>query len=310
MKARAQRIAPGRDDKLLVSWNGLMIDAMARGFQVLEDERYLGAAQQAAQFILDHMWLAPGTADAESGDPHHPQFTAKRLLHSYKDGRARFNAYLDDYAALIDALVSLYESTFEIRWLVAALELADTMVSQYWDESGGSFFFTPQDHEALITRVRDLHDSATPSGNSLAVHALLRLGSLTGRTDLMSKAERTVQSFSGVMGQSPRAAGQMLIAVDFMRNRPVQVVISPASADSETCEMLRAIRRSFMPSKVVARGAAEAEVTRVLPLAVDKPSLEGRTTVYICENYACQAPVTGVNALQGALQSLVRSGLN
>jgi uncharacterized protein YyaL (SSP411 family) len=283
------------------------------------------------------MWSVSGsegvvgtTASSQSGSSGALQQRppAKRLLHSYKDGRARFNAYLDDYAAFIDGLVSIYESSFDPNWLNSAVELGDAMVSQYWDEEGGSFFYTPQEHEPLITRVRDLHDSATPSGNSLAVTALLRIGRLTGRTDLIEKAERTLRSFAGVMAQAPRAVGQMLIALDFTQQHPIEIVIAPATNDSateETAQALRTIREVFLPSKVVAMamnsGAAfvgkglsdqvirtsEAELGRLVPLVNDKIAVGGRVTVYVCENYACQSPIIGVDAIQKAMKKLARS---
>jgi hypothetical protein len=340
---RARRTPPGRDDKILVAWNGLMIDAMARAYQILGAETYLQASCRAADFILDSLWTpidpaatvrqaAASSTDAtgESGKNRESRIE-NRLRHSYKDGRARFNAYLDDYAAFIDSLVTLYESTFEPRWLVAAVELAEVMVEQFWDEAGSSFFFTPREHEPLITRVRDLHDSATPSGNSLAVMALLRLGRLTARNDFVEKAERTLQSFAGVMSQSPRAAGQMLIAVDFLLRQPMEIVIAPPAGDiatDETASVLRVIREAFLPNKVVTatpamtsrragrtprdadRHAATGDLERLIPLVREKTAVGSRVAVYICQNYACQAPVSGVEALREELSRYSASGAN
>jgi uncharacterized protein YyaL (SSP411 family) len=302
--ARSRRVSPGRDDKILVSWNALMIDAMARGYQVLGDERYLVAARSAAEFILSKM------RPASAPQPLNPS----TLLHSYKDGRARFNAYLDDYASLINGLVTLYESDFQPRWLAAALELADVMIEQFWDEPGGSFYFTGRDHEQLVARVRDAHDSATPSGNSLAVTSLLRLGKLTGRNDLLDKAERTLGSFATLMDQHSRATGQMLVALDFMLNRPCEIVVIPgdSTADLQDADAaIRSIRTCFLPNKVVAAppfdrkdlpAATQTPLHQLVPLLADKKSIDGKLTVYFCENFSCQAPAVGREAVIESLR--------
>jgi uncharacterized protein YyaL (SSP411 family) len=312
---RAARIAPGRDDKILVAWNGLMIDAMARGFQVLGDRKYLEAAQRAASFILNHMCAPADSAQSST-----------RLRHSYKDGQARFNAYLDDVAALIDGLVSLFESDFDARWLASALDLAAFMLDQYWDDTGGSFFYTPRQHETLITRVRDAHDGATPSGNSLAVTALARLGRLSGRGDLAEKAERALQSFAGVMGQAPRASGQMLVAVDFIQRRPIEIVVAAPPGESgarDAAAALEAIRQEFLPSKVLVMTPANGPdaaaaggmgrggtIESLIPLVKDKPAVGGRVTAYICENYACRAPVVGIDEIRKAIHGYATAGAN
>jgi hypothetical protein len=239
------------------------------------------------------------------------------LLHSYKDGRARFNAYLDDYANLIDALVTLYEADFDVPWLAEALQLADVLVDQFWDEAGGSFLFTGRDHERLVTRTRDAHDNATPSGNSMAATGLLRLGRLTGRTDLMAKAERTLESFAGLMSEQPMAVGQMLIAMELLLNDPVEVVFVPGKSADEAAAVLRLVRDRFWPNKVVAsslpvtthyslpaRGDSDPLTTSpdaVVPLLTGKTAADGRATLYICKNYTCQAPLVGLEAVQQAL---------
>ena len=167
LAVRERRVPPAKDTKVLVSWNGLMIAALAEGGRILKDERYLDAARRAAGFILDRMRRADG-----------------RLLHTYKDGQAKLDAYLDDYADLIDGLTRLYEATGEPRWIESALELAQIMIDEFADAEHGGFFFTGNRHEALIARQKDVHDNATPSGNGMAATALIRLGALTGRDDL------------------------------------------------------------------------------------------------------------------------------
>jgi hypothetical protein len=292
---RSRRVPPGRDDKVLVAWNGLMIDAMARAYQVLGDDRYLAAARRAAEFVLSRM------SSTETGRATH-------LLHCYKDGQARLNAYLDDYACLVDSLVSLYESDFDDCWLRRALELAAVMIDQFWDESAGSFYYTPRDHEPLITRVRDTHDGATPSGNSMAVTAIARLGRLTGRRDLVDKAERTLRSFASLMAETPMAAGQMLTALDFLMSRAVDIVIVVADSESaaETARSaLRVVRRRFLPNKVVAfAGPAIADDSPVASLVAGKQTSGGAMSVYVCENSTCGPPVVDVAALERTIGNL------
>ena len=199
LAAREKRVPPAMDTKVLVSWNGLMIAALALGGRVLGDDRYLEAAGRAAGFILDQMRRRDG-----------------RLLHTYKDGQAKLDAYLDDYAGLIDGLTRLYESTGEPRWVESALELAAIMIDEFADAEQGGFYFTGRRHEALIARQKDIHDNATPSGNGLAATALLRLGALTGRGDLTASGKQALEAIQTVLEREPAACGQSLIALDFL----------------------------------------------------------------------------------------------
>src|SRR5262245_13320941 len=176
-EVRSRRVWPGRDDKMLTAWNGLMIDAFAQAAQVLDQPSYAETAARAADCILTKMRGADG-----------------RLFRTYSSGsQPKLNAYLDDYAYFLNGLVSLYEATFTPRWLESALDLAEMMVEQFWDPEQGGFFFTGKDHESLIARTKDPHDSSVPSGNSMAVTALLRLARMTGRIDLQEKAEATLK---------------------------------------------------------------------------------------------------------------------
>jgi uncharacterized protein YyaL (SSP411 family) len=268
---------------VLTAWNGLMIAAFAQAGQVLETPAYTEAAVRAADFLLTGMRAPDG-----------------RLLRTWSAGStAKLNAYLEDYAFLIDALVSLYEATFDPRWLSAARELTEVMLDQFWDTGEAGFFYTGRDHEALIARLKDPHDSSIPSGNSMAVTALLRLAKLTGRGDLMEKAEATLRASRGLMDASPTAAGQMLIALDFYLG-PVQefaVVGDPAAAD--TGRVLRAIRSGFRPNKVVALKSPKEEGE--VPLLEGKVG-DGVVATYICQDFACQAPLVGAEALEAALE--------
>jgi uncharacterized protein YyaL (SSP411 family) len=283
LEVRGWRVPPGKDDKVLTSWNGLMIAAFALAAQVLDRPAYAAAAARAADFLLTRLRGPDG-----------------RLLRTWSAGsQPKLNGYLEDYAYLIDALVTLYEATFDARWIREALALADVMVEQFWDPAEGGFFYTGRDHEALIARGKDPHDNATPSGNAMAVTGLLRLVKLTGRADLGDKAEATLRLYRGLLSSQPAAAGQMLIALDF-RLGPVQefAVVGDPAAD-ETRRVLRAIHGGFRPNKVVALlapGAAPPE----LPLLAGKPAGAAVTT-YVCENFVCQAPLVGPDAVEHAL---------
>jgi uncharacterized protein YyaL (SSP411 family) len=206
----------------------------------------------------------------------------------------KLNAYLEDYAYLIDALVTLYETTFEPRWIASANSLAEVMIEQFWDAEEGGFFYTGKDHEALIARNKDPHDNATPSGNSMAVTGLLRLAKLTGNADLLDKAERTLKLFRGLMARSPTAAGQMLNALDFYLGPVKEIAVIGEPAHPEVIEVLRHLRRPFRPCQVVAWKAKDAEES--LPLLKDRKAL-GDVTTYVCENFMCGTPIVGAKGI-------------
>jgi uncharacterized protein YyaL (SSP411 family) len=284
---RETRVPPGKDTKVLASWNGLMIAALAEASRVLKEERYLDAAARAAEFILSKM-------RGEDG----------RLLHTYKDGRARLNAYLDDYANLIDGLTRLFEVSGEVRWLDAALSLCRVMIDEFADPKDGGFFYTGATHEALIARQKDAYDNATPSGNAMAATALLRLGALTGRDDLSEAGRATLRAVQLIMEKAPAAAGQSLIALDFEAGPRREFAVIGGDDPSEFRAAIEAIYARFLPHKVVAPRPSGQEPTGVvagLPLLSDRAAVGGRTTTYICESYACQAPVVGTPELEAAL---------
>jgi hypothetical protein len=290
LEVRSRRVRPGLDDKILTAWNGLMIAAFAQAAQVLDDQ-YLAPATKAAEFLAQKMRGSDG-----------------RLLRTYRTGSpAKLNAYLEDYAFAIDALVSLYEASFEVRWIQLALDLADVMVQQFWDDAQGGFFYVGRDHETLIVRNKDLHDGSTPSGNSMAVMALLRLAKLTGRQDLEVKAVQTLQLFGDVMARAPTAAAQMLVALDFYLGPVKEFAVVGARSDPQTQEVLQLIQGSFRPNKVVAwrEGNAGGDEVRQwdqwLPLLANKPAQGGKVTTYVCENFTCQAPLVGATALKEKL---------
>ncbi|HMC65891.1 MAG TPA: thioredoxin domain-containing protein [Gemmataceae bacterium] len=282
-EVRSRRVWPGRDEKTLTAWNALMIAAFAQAGAVLEKPEYVNAAVRAAEFLLDRMRTRDG-----------------RLLRTYSAGaEPKLNGYLEDYAFLIDALISLYEATFVPRWLDAALQLTDVMIDQFWDATEGGFFFTGKDHEQLIARLKETHDSSTPSGNSMAVTALLRLAKLTGRRDLQEKAEATLQVYRGLLEASPIAMGQMLLALDFYFGPVQEFAVVGNQAETDTQRVLRALRREFRPNKVIALKNGN-EPDGLVPLLKGKMQ-KGPVTTYCCENFTCQAPLIGAEAVEAAL---------
>jgi uncharacterized protein YyaL (SSP411 family) len=285
-EVRGRRVWPARDEKVLTSWNGLMIAALAQAAAVLERPDYAEAAGRAADFLLLHLRGPDG-----------------RLLRTWSAGSAaKLNGYLEDYAFLMDALVTLYEATYAPRWIAAAVELAGVLLDQFWDEADGGFFYTGRDHEPLIARTKDPHDSSIPSGNGLAATALLRLAHLTGRADFRDRALGALRLFSELLASAPQAAGQMLLALDFHLGPVKEFAVVGDPAAAETWKALALIHQGFQPARVIAlKGPATApDVEGLIPLLAGKPAGAGVTT-YICEDFACQAPVVGTEALRQAL---------
>ena len=281
-EARKGRIAPFRDEKIQTNWNGLMISGFALAYQVLGDPRYLDAAQKGANFILGKMRTDEG-----------------ELLHVFKDGQARFSAYQDDYASLVCALIDLYETTFEGRWLEVAIELTEAMLASFWDDAEGGFFFVGADHETLIVRSKNPHDNALPSGNALGVIALLRLGSLLAREDFREKAERTLVLFKRYLQEAPSGFGQMLCALYFFMEHPVEIAVIGSPGLKETKALLNVVSRSWVPSRVIAVLDPEGppEPKHLIPFLLDKAQVDGRPTAYVCRNFTCSAPVTAPDDL-------------
>jgi uncharacterized protein YyaL (SSP411 family) len=281
---REQRIRPGRDDKVLAAWNGLMLRAFAFAARVLDREYYREVARKNADFLLEKL-----KSDG-------------RLRRSYKDGRARFNGYLEDYAMVADGLVALYEATFEPRWLSEADSLCDAMFELFWDAESGTFYDTPADHEKLVTRPRDIYDNATPSGTSVAVDVLLKLALLLDRNDYRQRSEAVLENLSGGMEKLPGAFGRLLSALDFHLSRPREVAIIGEPESSDTKALVDTVYSRYLPNKVVAgRAEEDDESAGLVPLLADRPTRGGDATVYVCEGYACQSPTTKPEELETQL---------
>ncbi|HAA05355.1 MAG TPA: thioredoxin domain-containing protein [Syntrophobacteraceae bacterium] len=286
--ARKQRIHPFKDDKILASWNGLMIGALAKGHQVLGEPAYADAARRAADFILDTLRDSSG-----------------RLLRRYRNGHVAYRAYLDDYAFLVWGLLDLYETVFEVRYLREAVRLNREMLDLFWDEVGGGCFFSPHDGEELIVRDKDLYDGAVPSGNSVAGLNLLRLSHLTGELPLEQKAEQLLDAFSGMVGDYPMAYTQFLNALDFAIGPVQEIVIVGDLGDSTTQDMLRSVHQTFLPNRSLLfkpAGTAGDQLTTLCGYARMLQPVDQITTAYICEDYACQNPITDVGEFQKTLK--------
>ena len=280
-EGREKRIKPGRDEKILTAWNGLMLRSFAEAAGALDRTEYRAAAVRNAQFLLDRL--------QRDG----------RLLRSYKDGASKFNAYLEDYACLVDGLLSLYETTFESRWIEEAKRLAQSMADYFWDPEGKSFFFTSYDHETLIHRPKDSYDNATPSGNSVAAHALLRLAEHTGEGIWRTYATSILESMAAPLASHPSAFSNFLCALDFLLAPPTQIAVAGNPDSEQVRDMVRVARTRFLPNRVIACGSdADTDLLK------NRPQIDGMATAYICRNHTCSAPVTTPLELERLLKEL------
>jgi len=279
-EVRDQRVKPFRDEKILTAWNGLMISGMVQAYTVLGDTEALDIVRQTLAFLQQHMLH----------DGH--------LLRTYKDGQAKLNAYLDDYAFLIAALLDTFEAMFDHTYLELAQLLTTTLLAEFWDEDQGGFFFTGSHHEALITRTKSAFDQALPSGNSAAVKNLLRLYHLTGQDDYLQRAERVLGLYAQQMERQSFGLGAMLNTLDFSLRKPYEIVLIGDPASVQTQTLLQTIRAQYMPNKIVVQLDPQHIDAHLdaLPLLRDllagKTQVEGRATVYVCHDFTCSLPMT------------------
>jgi len=276
LELRSHRPRPHLDDKILAGWNGMMISAFAKGAQILGDPRYEQSARDARNLLRRRLWR-----EADS-----------TLLRRYRDGDAAIEGFLDDYAALINALVDVYETAFDPADLAWAAQLADRAVELFEDKEGGGFYSSPANQSDLVLRLKDDYDGAEPSGNSVMALALLRLARITGRNDFRTAAERTLEAFSGRMLAGGAGLPQMLVAQMFAMGKPMEIVL--AGPRDRQADMLAEIRKRFLPNAVVMQ-SPEA------PNAM--PAIDHLATAYICQNYACRLPVTEAAGLAELLQA-------
>ena len=268
---REQRIKPGLDDKMLTAWNALMISAYAKAAEVLGEPRYQQIAVDAVAFV---------EATLQRGD---------RLLSTYKDGIAKLNGYLDDYAFFVAALLDVFEAVQDRRYLEHAVALTDSMIAHFWDPNAGGFFFTSDDHEALIVRSKPAFDGSIPSGNSVAVRDLLRLYHYTEKAAYLDRAEALLRLYAGPMREQPFGFANMLCAVDFYTQKPREIVV--VGSPTARAALLERVRGTYLPNRTLT--VVDAARGESLPsLLQGKGELHGKPTVYVCHNMTCSAPVT------------------
>ena len=283
--ARAKRIPPGLDDKVITAWNGMMISAMAEAARVFHEPRYGAAARRAADFIL-------GTLRRPDGG----------LYRTYRQGKAHLDAYLEDYAYLAEALIDLYESGHDERYLSEAAGLADRMAADFVDEEQGGFFTTARGHETLIMRSREGPDGATPSGNAVAASALARLAAHWDRNDWRDQAASAIRAYGRQIARYPRAFAKSLAVVDFLTGAPVELAFIGASDDPELRALKEAVSRHYLPNRIIASMDPRHATSRH-PLLRGKDLVQGKAALYICRNFSCRQPITEPVQVQDALRS-------
>ncbi|MDE2750703.1 MAG: thioredoxin domain-containing protein [Chloroflexota bacterium] len=282
---RAERTPPDLDDKILTSWNGLMLASLAEAARVLERDDYLAAARRAGAFLLEQMLDEGG-----------------RLYRSHKDGRSKLNGYLEDYANMIDALLELYQSTFDESWFRAARQLAGVALERFRSDDGG-FYDTSDDHEALIVRPRNLQDNVMPSGNGMMAKQLLRLAAYTGEARYDEAARSVLRKLSDAMRQYPQAFAESLNAADMFVRGIAEVAIIGDIASEPTAEILNVIQRRYRPNLIAAMAEDDVDKQDSIPLLNARKKLEDKTTVYVCRNFACRLPVTTAAEVEALLSA-------
>ncbi|HEX6185229.1 MAG TPA: thioredoxin domain-containing protein [Pyrinomonadaceae bacterium] len=282
---RERRVKPGRDEKVITAWNGLMLEAYAEAAAVLGRDDYRETAERNAEFILDAL-VSDGL-----------------LLHVYKDGRAKHVGFLDDYAFVVSGLVTLYETTGRLRWLEEALRLTDKMLEEFWDEEGGGFFYNGRSGEQLIVRNKDYFDNATPSGNSVAAEALLRLAVLTGNENYRRRAVNVLRLVRDAVERYPSAFGYALGAFDLYLSTPKEVVLVTGDDEGNAQRLRREVWGRYLPNKVVAETRGDdAGAAELVPLLRERTAAGGRATAYVCERYTCLQPVNTPEDLAAQLE--------
>jgi uncharacterized protein len=287
--ARENRPKPHLDDKILVSWNGLMISACARAYQAFDNRDYLQSAENAVRFVLDNLY------DAES----------RTLLRRYRDGESMIEANLEDYAFLIQSLIDLYESSFDVKMLDTALHLTEDMITLFYDNDNGGFFDTSGKDPSIILRSKEWHDGAEPSGNSIAIQNLLRLSHIFDRDDYREKAIKSLAYFGELMDKAPQALAQFLAVLDLALTKPKQIVIAGSPDAPGTREMLNEVHTRFIPHKVVLLadgGAGQEYLASKVEFLRTTNQINGKPTAYVCENYTCRLPVNDVETLRKLLE--------
>ncbi|MCF6149166.1 MAG: thioredoxin domain-containing protein [Candidatus Kuenenia sp.] len=274
LSIREKRIKPHKDKKIITSWNGLMISALSKGAQAMNEPKYAEAASCAADFILDTLYQENTI-----------------LLRRFCEGEAAIPGFLDDYAFFVNGLIDLYETTFEEKYLKAALQVNEQMINNFSDENDGGFFFSGKTNEKLITQTKEIYDGATPSGNSVALLNLLRIGRITGNSFYETLANNLIKAFSHTISQYPSGYTQFMCALDFALGPSKEIIIAGERENKDTKNILREIQIRFLPNKVLLLHPSDGTyIEEIAPYTKEQNPIEGKTTVYVCENYACKKP--------------------
>ncbi len=285
LEAREGRVRPATDDKVLASWNGLVITALAEAGRTLDDPRYVEAAETAARFVLSGL-------RGENG----------RLLRAWRDGRTSGPAYADDHALMASACLTLYETTFEPAWMQEARALADDLVRLFHDPEGDGFFQTGSDAEELVVRPKEYFDNALPSGNSAAADALQRLALLTGEVEYERAGVSALRLVRDVMGRAASGFGHALCATDLYLSRAREVAVAGDPEDEATRALIREVRSRYLPNVVLAAGPPDdSDAAKAVPLLEGRPLVEGKPAAYVCERFVCRRPVTDPRELAAQL---------
>jgi hypothetical protein len=280
---RELRVKPLRDEKILVSWNGLMLSALAEAVKVFEIDAHRAAAIKTAEFLWSRL--------QQNG----------RLLHVWTAGEAKLTAYLDDYAFLIAAYLDLYEALLDQKWFDRAVQLAEVMMDEYWDAGEGDFFFTPRHHERLISRPKSAHDQSIPSGTAVAVRDLLRLAAYTGRVDWREAAERTLRRYQAEMDENPYGMASMLLALDFALQGPTEVVIAGPVSSPASRQLLQQAHHVYLPNELLCLLPPGETTPFAEALTKGRAPVRDTSTAYVCRHFTCSPPVTSPAELRQLL---------
>jgi uncharacterized protein YyaL (SSP411 family) len=286
LAARGKRVRPHLDDKVLTSWNGMMISAFALAGQVFDESRYRDAARRAADFVLERMHDA----------------STNTLLRRYREGEAGIAGFLDDYAFFGIALADVYETCFDRRYLRAAERMLEAMIAKFEDGERGGFFSSPAGDPNLVLRLKDEYDGAEPAGNSIAATALVKLSSLTGRSDFLEAAERTFRLFAPRLRTAPHATPQMAVAYTYTQSPPKQIVLAGETNSAAFQALLKECWRTFLPGRTLLHLSEDTWLTQPLPALAGIARGDGPATAYVCEKLTCQLPVSRVEELQELLK--------
>jgi uncharacterized protein YyaL (SSP411 family) len=283
--AREKRIKPFRDEKILVSWNGLVLSGLAEAIKVSAHESYVEAGERTVNFFFSRM------------------FRDGRLLHTYKDGDAKLLGYLDDYALLATGLLDFYEATLQRATFDRAVELVNLMLDEFWDDKDGAFFYTGKSHPPLITRTKPVFDGSVPSGNAAATQILLRLYHYTANDDYLNKAEKVLRSYYDAMANQPFGFAHLLAALDFYLEKPKEVVLIGKREQPRLADLIANIHSLYLPNLTLQVAAPDESLEQFSPLLVGKKQINGEPTAYVCQNFTCSQPVTEWQDLKAILEA-------